>query len=571
MTSIPVDGLALSQALAGQYEILREVGRGGMGIVFLARDLKLERLIAIKTLPPTLAADDVIRARFLREARTAAALSHPNIVPIHRADDIDGTVFFVMGFVDGPSLAQLIREGGPLTPRTAVSVLYDVADALGYAHGAGVIHRDVKAENILIDRGSSRALVTDFGIARVAEAAPLTATGTVLGTVHYMSPEQVAGDAVDPRSDVYSLGVVAFYALAGRFPFESPTASAVLVAHVTKEAPSLSNIAPTVPRILARLVDRCLAKDRDSRVQSCEELLMELRRVESALPDDDVAAPRPEVVATVSSDEAQALWQRAAQLQDMTGQMPPLRIADRSPLKRDLATAGYGIDQVREAAREAGIETKFVDRAMAERGLVRAPDEHGDDPASGVVREGILPGFNWWLGGRSAIAYEATVHGEMPERDFDLLVEEIRRALNDNGVVSVVGRSLNWTSADKQRKVQISVLVRDGRTTIYVGERLKDLIGAIYGGVIGGGGGGTVGPIMGITMGALEMPWLIPPFILTTVLSAFGIARYSLQRVTKARSKVLQELTQRLADTARDSIGRRAVSPGPRHDRKLLG
>jgi hypothetical protein len=571
MTSIPADALPLAQALSGQYEILREVGRGGMGIVFLARDLKLERLIAIKTLPPTLAADDVIRARFLREARTAAALTHPNIVPIHRADDIDGTVFFVMGFVDGPSLAQLIRDGGPLSPRTAVSVLYDVADALGYAHGAGVIHRDVKAENILIDRGSSRALVTDFGIARVAEAAPLTATGTVLGTVHYMSPEQVAGDAVDPRSDVYSLGVVAFYALAGRFPFDSPTASAVLVAHVTKEAPSLSNIAPSVPRALARLVDRCLAKDRDSRVQSCEEMLVELRRVESALPDDDVAAPRPEAVAVVSSDEAQALWQRAAQLQDMTGQMPPLRIADRTPVKRDLATAGYGIDQVRNAAREAGIETKFVDRAMAERGIVRAPDEQGDDPASGVVREGILPGFNWWLGGRSAIAYEAVVHGEMPERDFDLLVEEIRRALNDNGVVSVVGRSLNWTSADKQRKVQISVLVRDGRTTIYVGERLKDLIGAIYGGVIGGGGGGTMGPIMGITMGALEMPWLIPPLIFSTVLSAFGIARYSLQRVTKSRSKVLQELTQRLADTARDSIGRRTMSPGPRHDRKLLG
>jgi hypothetical protein len=571
MTSIPVDGLALSQVLSGQYEILREVGRGGMGIVFLARDLKLERLVAIKTLPPTLAADDVIRARFLREARTAAALTHPNIVPIHRADDIDGTVFFVMGFVDGPSLAQLIRDGGPLTPRTAVSVLYDVADALGYAHGAGVIHRDVKAENILIDRGSSRALVTDFGIARVAEAAPLTATGTVLGTVHYMSPEQVAGDAVDPRSDVYSLGVVAFYALAGRFPFDSPTASAVLVAHVTKEAPSLSNIAPSVPRALAWLVDRCLAKDPDSRVQSCEEMLMELRRVESSLPDDDVAAPRPEAVTTVSSDEAQALWQRAAQLQDMTGQMPPLRIADRTPMKRDLATAGYGIDQVRDAAREAGISTKFVDRAMAERGLVRSPDERGDDPASGVVREGILPGFNWWLGGRSAIAYEAVVHGEMPERDFDLLVDEIRRALNDNGVVSVVGRSLNWTSADKQRKVQISVLVRDGRTTIYVGERLKDLIGAIYGGVIGGGGGGTMGPIMGITMRGLEMPWLLPPLILSTVLSAFGIARYSLQRVTKSRSKVLQELTQRLADTARDSIGRRAVSPGPRHDRKLLG
>lgn len=568
--TVPLDGMALSEALQGQYEILREVGRGGMGIVFLARDLKLERLVAIKTLPPTLAADEVIRARFLREARTAAALSHPNIVPIHRADEIGGTVFFVMGFVDGPSLAQLIREGGPLTPRTAVSILYDVADALGYAHGAGVIHRDVKAENILIDRGSSRALVTDFGIARVAEAAPLTATGTVLGTVYYMSPEQVAGDAVDPRSDVYSLGVVAFYALAGRFPFDSATASAVLVAHVTKEAPSLGDTAPSVPRMLARLVDRCLAKDPASRVQSCAELLMELRRVEDTLPDDDLAAPRPEPVKNVSSDEAQALWQRAAQLQDMTGQLPPLRLADRTPVRRDLATAGYGLDQVREAAREAGIATKFVDRALAERGLVQAPDE-SSDPASGVVREGILPAYNWWLGGKSAIAFEAIVHGEMPERDFDLLVEEIRRALNDNGVVSVVGRSLNWTSADKQRKVQISVLVRDGRTAIYVGERLRDLIGAIYGGVIGGGGGGAVGPIVGVSVGALGLPFLIPPFILTTLLSAFGIARYSLQRVTRSRTTVLQELTQRLADRARDSIGRRAVTPGARHERKLLG
>lgn len=566
--TVPIDALALSQALDGQYEILREVGRGGMGIVFLARDLKLERLVAIKTLPPTLAADEVIRARFLREARTAAALSHPNIVPIHRADDIHGTVFFVMGFVDGPSMAQLIREGGPLSPRTAVSMLYDVAEALGYAHAAGVVHRDVKAENILIDRGSSRALVTDFGIARVAEAAPLTATGTVLGTVHYMSPEQVAGEPVDRRSDVYSLGVVAFYALAGRFPFDSPTASAVLVAHVTKVAPSLADTAPTVPRPLARLVDRCLAKDPDSRIQSCEELLTELRRVEAALPDDDVPAPRPSAVTSVSSDEAQALWERAAQLQDMTGQMPPLRIADRPAARRDYATSGYELDQVRDAAREAGIATQFVDRAMAERGLVQAPA--AEDPGPGVVREGILPSYNWWLGGRSAIAFEATVHGEMPERDFDLLVEAISRALNDNGVVSVVGRSLNWTSADKSRKVQISVNVRDGRTNIYVGERLRDLIGALYGGIIGGGGGGTMGPIIGIAMGALFMPILIPPMILTTVLSAFGIARYSLQRVTKSRSQVLRELTQRLADLARDSIGRRALSPSPLHERKAL-
>jgi hypothetical protein len=206
---------------------------------------------------------------------------------------------------------------------------------------------------------------------------------------------------------------------------------------------------------------------------------------------------------------------------------------------------------------------------MAERGLVQAIEPEPTHDV--VVREGIVPPFNWWLGGRHTIAFESTIAGEMPERDFDLMVEEIRRALNDNGVVSVVGRSLNWTSADRQRKVQISVFVRDGRTNIYVGERLKDLIGAIYGGVIGGGGGGSIGPIMGITMGGLEMPFLIAPAIAASVLSAFGIARYSLQRVTKSRSQVLQELTQRLAERARDSISRRALTPQPRHERKLLG
>src|SRR5688572_8477336 len=155
---------------------------------------------------------------------------------------------------------------------------------------------------------------------------------------------------------------------------------------------------------------------------------MELRRVEASLPDEDVAAPRPDAMPSVSSTEAQALWERAAQLQDMTGQMPPLRIAPRPATPREFATAGYGLDQVRDAAREAGIAPKFVERAMAERGLINAAAEA--EPGTGVlVREGIQAPYNWFLGGRPAIAYEATVHGEMPERDFDLLVDLVRRSL----------------------------------------------------------------------------------------------------------------------------------------------
>src|SRR5690348_5611612 len=258
-----------ARVLHGQYALEREIGQGGMGVVYLARDLKLDRPVAIKTLPPHLAGDPHIRERFLREARTAAALSHPNIVPIYRADEIDGHVFFAMGYVDGESVAEQIRAAQRLGPRVVLREMYDVALALDYAHEHGVIHRDVKAENILIARATGNALVTDFGIARLAEATPLTATGQVLGTVYYLSPEQVSGDAVDPRSDIYSLGVVGFLALSGRFPFDGKLASAVLLAHVTKSAPLLHTVSPDTPRELCDVIDRCLAKDPNERFQNC--------------------------------------------------------------------------------------------------------------------------------------------------------------------------------------------------------------------------------------------------------------------------------------------------------------
>src|SRR5687768_18313154 len=276
--------LDLEGVLSNQYVLERELGRGGMGVVFLARDLKLDRLVAIKSLPLHLADDERVRERFLREARTAARLSHPNIVPIHRADEIDGRVFFVMGFVDGESLAQRVAARGALPPMEVIGLLRDVAAALHEAHRLGIVHRDVKPENILIDQRTGRAMVTDFGIARVVEAAPLTATGLLLGTVQYMSPEQVVGEAVDARSDIYSLGVVAFHALTGRFPFQSESASAVLVAHVTKEAPKTRDVAPDISPALGDIVDRCLAKEPAQRFQSAGEVVAALSRLPSTSP-----------------------------------------------------------------------------------------------------------------------------------------------------------------------------------------------------------------------------------------------------------------------------------------------
>ena len=242
-SALPSELASLRTALSGQYAIERELGRGGMGIVVLARDERLDRKVALKVLPPSLAAVPETRERFLREARMAAQLSHPNIVPVYRADEIGGFAFFAMGYVDGETLGDRIRARGSLPSATVVRMLREVAWALTYAHARGIVHRDVKPDNILIERSSGRAIVTDFGIARADFIPSLTADGNVLGTVHYMSPEQASGEPVDGRSDLYALGCVGFLALSGRLPFEGTTPQAILIAHATKSAPTLQRCA----------------------------------------------------------------------------------------------------------------------------------------------------------------------------------------------------------------------------------------------------------------------------------------------------------------------------------------
>src|SRR5688572_16581881 len=223
-----------------------------MGVVYLAREVALDRSVAIKLLPPALAARPELRERFLREARTAAQLSQPNIVPIHAVDDAAGFVFFVMAYIDGETLGERIRTQGPLPAPEAARVLREIAWALGYAHGQGVIHRDLKPDNIILERATGRAVLTDFGIARRLESTGLTAGGELIGTPEYMSPEQACGGELDGRTDLYSLGIVGFYALAGRLPFEATTVPALLVQQATAPAPPLAPLAPGAPRAPVR-------------------------------------------------------------------------------------------------------------------------------------------------------------------------------------------------------------------------------------------------------------------------------------------------------------------------------
>jgi len=260
--------LDFQAAVAGRYSLERELGRGGMGVVYLAREVRLDRLVAIKVLPPHLAAVESLRDRFLTEARTAAKLSHPHIVAIYAVDETGAFVYYAMAYVDGETLTERIRSRGPLPPSQVPRLLREVAWALGYAHAQGVVHRDVKPDNILIETASGRALVTDFGIASVVREASTLDGGTVTGTPEFMSPEQALGEPLDGRSDLYALGAVGYFALSGRLPIEGETATAVLAKQVTESPRALAEVAEGVPRRLAQVIEQCLAKPPDERPES---------------------------------------------------------------------------------------------------------------------------------------------------------------------------------------------------------------------------------------------------------------------------------------------------------------
>ena len=255
----------VERALAAHYELDCEIGRGGMGIVYRAKDRRLKRQVAIKLLPPELAFRSEIKSRFLREAETAAQLSHPNIVPIYTVDEQEGLVFFVMAYVSGDNLAKRLHERGVLTVDETRKVLREVADALAYAHDRGVVHRDIKPDNILLDQTSGRPLVTDFGIARAMDSegdSRLTATGMAIGTPAYMSPEQAAGEReIDGRSDLYSLGILGYQMLTGEPPFVAGSTPAMLVKHISERPIPVEQRRTDVPSDLARAVMMLLEKD----------------------------------------------------------------------------------------------------------------------------------------------------------------------------------------------------------------------------------------------------------------------------------------------------------------------
>lgn len=549
-----------AEAIAAQYAVKRVIGRGGMGVVYLARDRRLDRLVAIKTLLPELAADAMVRERFLRETRTAAKLAHPNIVPVLGGDEIDGHVYYSMAFVDGESLAAHIRGRDRLPANEVIRILRDVATGLAHAHRRGIVHRDIKAENILIERATGSAMVTDFGIARVVAAGPLTATGQLLGTVHYVSPEQVTGEPVDARSDIYSLGVIAYLALSGRFPFDSEMASAVLVAHVTKPVPSLSVLVPALSPSLVSVVERCLAKDPDDRFESADALLSALSAATSVQsPKQAKQGGNQNISTVVSNTEAHALWKRAAELQAVTGIQPrPLIIPrDRSREQTQPHTSGFRIEDIRSAANEAGIDASYVDHALAEHGL--AP--------SAAVRP-TRARSSLWAGIPLDIVKEARIDGEVSPHDFERFINSLRDATGTLGTTSARSRELAWRGKWFGHRLEASVVPDKGVTTIRLSQSVRRMAIAtlISSFVVGGVVSPLVGWLVSEILRSSGPAWLeilsresIETIAISaafaTVVASIPVGRRVLTWLRRRNDAELSALAEALAEKARVVVG----------------
>ncbi|HEU4698468.1 MAG TPA: protein kinase [Gemmatimonadales bacterium] len=407
----------VKEALSAEYELLEELGRGGMALVYRARDRELEREVAIKVLPFSLAFDAEFVERFQREARTAGGLEHPNIIPIYRVGRSGRVIYFVMKYLRGGSLSTALAERGRLTPPEIRRILVEAGSALGYAAQRGVVHRDIKPDNIMFDE-FGHTVLTDFGIAKAASGQKLTGTGMSIGTPHYMSPEQARAQPIDGRSDIYSLGVVAYQALAGNVPYDGEDSFSIGYKHITEPVP-VPALASADERRLYEVIRRMLMKDPADRFQSCEELVAALQGQPVAAPAPAIrptartaaaslavpgAAPAPAAVlsplpngAGAENGVAAAAGGRTMPVDPLAGALPPLASQPTTPITSPI------VDRRARPAERRARNRRVADRNPALRG-----GRHG------------VPAWLWLLlavgGGGAGMVYYYHVRGFAPGR-----------------------------------------------------------------------------------------------------------------------------------------------------------
>ena len=289
--------LAANAVIDDRYQIIGHLGTGGMAEVYCAQDLKLERRVALKLLHDRFAADEEFVERFRREASSAARLQHQYVVSVYDSGEYDGTPYIAMEFVDGRTLKQLVRENGPLAPALAADLTVQILRAARFAHRRGVIHRDFKPQNVIVD-DEGRAKVTDFGIAR-AGASDMTQTGSIMGTAQYLSPEQAQGHAVNARSDLYSIGIILYELLTGRVPFDAESAVTVALKQVSETPIAPRRLNPAVTPELEAVVLHALAKDPADRFADADEFIAALEAAASRIPSPQVIAAADAVAASL--------------------------------------------------------------------------------------------------------------------------------------------------------------------------------------------------------------------------------------------------------------------------------
>ena len=527
--ALPAD---LARAVADRYDLASVIGRGGMATVFAAHDRKHQRDVAIKVLRPEIAST-IGADRFLKEIQIIARLVHPHILTLHDSGEAEGFVYYVMPLIVGGSLRDCMQREGRMAAERAIAIAEPIADALEYAHQMGVLHRDIKPENVLFSR--NHPIVADFGIAKAVSSAnsgaQLTRTGISLGTPGYMSPEQAAGFTdTDAKTDVYSLAILVYEMITGEIPgrwvLEDSTRAGRFLEAPAAHRPYLAAAGSAVEGALVR----ALAIRPDQRTGSAESFMNDLR--------GRPAAGRPRY----RNDEVRAIVSRAAELE----------------ATHPTSSGSMTIGGVEEIGREVGIDPALVRSAAREMERQRRPSRAPMAPLA-------LPKRNAIIGGPTRLQYERVVDGELDERDFAPMVEEIRRITGELGQVSQLGRSFTWTlqkSASGTRNMEVAITVRAGKTRILVQENLKHLIGGIFGGVGGGVGGGGLGPIAGMAASAndpIVMALVVPAWLATV----FAVARTSYHYASRSRANKLMELADRLEDAAESMLDEQAKPAAP--------
>jgi serine/threonine protein kinase len=330
----------LRQDAEDEFEVGRQLGRGGMAVVFLAKEVKLDRQVAIKVLPPELTFGHGVD-RFMREAKTAAKLDHPNIIPIYRISDGGKIFWYAMKFLEGQSLDQRLADTGPMAVADVIELLMPVADALDYAHDQQVVHRDIKPANIMVD-SRNRVMVTDFGIAKALTEGTLTASGSVIGTPYFMSPEQGMGKAVTGASDQYSVAVMAYRMLSGHLPFEGDSAIDILHKHCTAQPLPLKELRPGLPNHLYQAVNKALAKKPEHRFSSVTAFVNALKEPsdEATLADvETVSMDTPQSEHDRISTELMARFSKPGTKQDQAGVAQPPKKKRRAAILVGFAIA----------------------------------------------------------------------------------------------------------------------------------------------------------------------------------------------------------------------------------------